>query len=170
MKQLTFLFISTLLFACSAPSSTAEGDKAAFPADSLSADGSMSFHGNRIDESGAIPTNQLVAYVKENGPSEVKIEGPIEACCQAKGCWMTMPLNETAEMRVKFKDYGFFVPKDAGGKTAVVRGVVSVDTVSVEERRHYAVDGGMTKEQAEKSITEPEIAISFLADGVIIKE
>ena len=171
MKKLTFLLIAGLFLACNTPGPTTNEAKAAFPADSVSADGRTSFHGNRIEEDyTAIPTSELVAYIRENGPSEVTIEGPINACCQAKGCWMTMPLNDHAEMRVKFKDYGFFVPKDASGKTAIARGIVSVDTVSVEERRHYAIDGGMPQKEAEMNIVEAEISLSFMADGVIIKE
>lgn len=145
------------------------GETISFPADSVSADGSMSFHGLRINESNAIPLAELKNHVLNGGAEQVKIVGEINECCQAKGCWMTMPLDENHEMRVKFKDYGFFVPKDAGGKIAVVEGQVFTDTVSVEDRRHYAIDGGMSKEEAEATITEPEISLAFEATGVIIK-
>jgi hypothetical protein len=43
------------------------------------------------------------------------------------------------------------------------------DTLSVEMLRHYAEDGGATPEEIEE-ITEPEYSLSFVADGVVIRE
>ena len=83
---------------------------------------------------------------------------------------MTMPLDGDKEMRVTFKDYGFFVPKDCAGKTAVIQGKAYLDTTSVEDLRHYAMDGGMTEEEATAKYTEPEVAISFEATGVALLE
>ena len=71
---------------------------------------------------------------------------------------------------VRFKDYGFFVPKDGvvGNKT-VINGKISVDTLSVAQLRHYAEDAGKSKEEINK-IIDPEVSITFLANGVIIRE
>lgn len=175
MKYISmFLLAAGLMLACQSNTSQggAEGEDApamTFPKDSVATDGSASFHGFRIEEGGAIPVVQLKDHVMQNGPAELKIEGDVEAVCQAKGCWMTMKLDEEETMRVTFKDYGFFVPKDASGKKSVLEGRVFTDTVSVEERRHYAVDGGMSEEEAAQTITEPEISLAFEATGVIIK-
>ena len=70
---------------------------------------------------------------------------------------------------VRFKDYGFFVPKmGSEDKSVVVNGKISIDTLSINLLKHFAEDAGMT--MAEISlITKPKITISFLADGVIIK-
>ena len=71
---------------------------------------------------------------------------------------------------VRFKDYGFFVPKSgAEGKSAIVNGNISIDTLSVAQLRHYAEDAGKSKEEI-LSIVSPEITISFLADGVSINK
>ena len=70
---------------------------------------------------------------------------------------------------VKFKDYGFFVPKDIEEKEVVIHGKAFVAEVSVEEQRHYAEDNG--KSEAEiAEITLPKRTLSFLADGVLIKK
>lgn len=50
-------------------------------------------------------------------------------------------------MKVKFKDYAFFMPKDCAGKKAVVDGYAYTQTTSVEELKHLAGDAG--KPQAE---------------------
>jgi hypothetical protein len=72
-------------------------------------------------------------------------------------------------MRIKFKDYGFFVPMDISGKNVIFEGLAFKDTTSVEDLKHYAMDGGQTEEEI-TAITEPEINTSFLADGVIVTD
>lgn len=147
----------------------AEAGESDYPADSLGEDG-RSFHGYRIAATDAVPATQLSGLMASDGPLDpVKVSGDVNAACQMKGCWMTMQLDEETEMRVRFKDYGFFVPKDCSGKTAIVEGKAFYDTTSVEMLRHYAVDGGMSEEEAEKTYTEPEVAIAFEATGVIIQ-
>ena len=71
-------------------------------------------------------------------------------------------------MRVTFKDYAFFVPKDASGKTVIMDGYAYKNVTTVAELRHYAEDAGKPKEEIEK-ITEPESELVFEAHGVIIK-
>lgn len=144
--------------------------KMVFPEDSVSADGNMSFHGQRINQDGAVALSEIDGLLENiDDKAEVKLSGKIDACCQVKGCWMTMALPNGEEMRVKFKDYGFFVPLDAAGKTAIMEGTLSVETLSVEDARHLAEDAGMSKEEAEKSITEPKKELSLVATGVIVK-
>ena len=50
----------------------------------------------------------------------IKIEGEILSSCPMKGCWMKIKTEEDTIL-VRFKDYGFFVPKDgiAGDKTII---------------------------------------------------
>lgn len=144
--------------------------KMTFPKDSVSADGSESYHGLRIDEEGAVSIDEIESLLENIAEeSHVKLSGTVNAACKVKGCWMTMELPNGEEMRVKFKDYGFFVPTDAAGKTAIMEGILSVETLSVEDARHLAEDGGMSKEEAEQNITEPQKELSLEATGVIIK-
>ena len=102
-----------------------------------------------------------------NPQDDTKLEGQILSTCPMKGCWMKMSV-ERDTILVRFKDYGFFVPKSgAEGKSAIINGKLSVDTLSVAQLRHYAEDAGKSKEEVLK-IIKPEITISFLADGVVI--
>ncbi|MBP0905499.1 DUF4920 domain-containing protein [Mariniflexile gromovii] len=98
-----------------------------------------------------------------------KIKAKVMDVCQAKGCWMTLNLEDGREVMVKFKDYGFFVPKDIAGKEVIVNGKAFVNEVSVGEQRHYAEDAGKTSEEI-ASITQPKRTYSFEADGVLIKQ
>lgn len=70
---------------------------------------------------------------------------------------------------VRFKDYGFFVPFDAAGEEAIVRGVVKVETLSVEWLKHQAFDAGKS-DSIIALITEPEVSISVIATGVALPE
>ena len=99
----------------------------------------------------------------------IKIEAEILSTCPKKGCWMKIKAEEDTIL-VRFKDYGFFVPKDGvvGNKT-VINGKLSVDTLSVAQLRHYAEDAGKSKEEINK-IMNPEISMTFLANGVMIRE
>jgi hypothetical protein len=97
------------------------------------------------------------------------VKGKVEAVCQAKGCWMNIAGDqpEMEEMMVKFKDYGFFVPKDIAGREVVMQGYAFREVTPVDELRHLAQDAG--KPQAEiDQITEPKVELKFLASGVLL--
>jgi hypothetical protein len=96
-----------------------------------------------------------------------KMVAKVNEVCQAKGCWMTLNLGDGDEVMVKFKDYGFFVPKDIAGKEVIINGKAFVNEVSVDEQRHYAEDAGKSKEEI-ALITEPKKTYSFEADGVLL--
>lgn len=92
----------------------------------------------------------------------VKTEGVVSAVCQEKGCWMVLKAGEKT-VRVRFKDYGFFVPKDSAGATAVLEGVFSVKTVPEKTAKHYAEETPGGKPDAIKGDQQE---LSFLASGV----
>ena len=82
---------------------------------------------------------------------------------------MTLNLENGEEAMVKFKDYGFFMPKDISGKEVILNGKAFVNEVPVDEQRHYAEDAGKSKEEI-AAITQPKKTYSFEADGVLIKD
>lgn len=129
---------------------------------------SVAHYGEQIDEKGAISMARLEKQMKDKEQMEVKVTGKVVECCQVKGCWMTIDKGDGTTMRVKFKDYGFFVPKDSAGKTAIMQGKAIMETVSVDEQRHYAEDAGKSKAEIE-AITEPSRQLVFEASGVILK-
>jgi hypothetical protein len=125
--------------------------------------------GKKIDESGAISMAELVEKTADGKEMHAKVFGKVEEVCQAKGCWMLINKGDGTTMRVKFKDYGFFVPKNCSGKTAIMEGRAFFRTVSVDELKHYAEDAGKSKEEIE-AIKEPQKALAFEAEGVILKD
>ena len=136
---------------------------------------SFSQNDNNYERYGELfDTSEIINYEFErdnflNTSSKVKIEGEILSSCPMKGCWMKIFVEKDTVL-VRFKDYGFFVPKNGiEGKAAVINGNLSVDTLSIAQLQHYAEDAGKSKEEI-ALISKPQITISFLADGVLIKE
>ena len=130
---------------------------------------SMDFYGNKISEADVVKYEDVKQKAFDKGSIQTQISGTILETCPKKGCWMSMA-TESDTVFVRFRDYGFFVPTEgAEGKTAFIEGDLFVDTISVRMLQHYAKDAGKSKEEIAK-ITEPELGLSFTADGVIIKK
>ena len=131
-------------------------------------DDNYKFYGELFEFSESINYN-LEKDIFLNSSSKVKIEGEILSSCPMKGCWMRISVEKDT-LLVRFKDYGFFVPKSGiEGKSTIINGSLSVDTLSIAQLQHYAEDAGKSKKEI-ALITKPEVTISFLADGVLIKE
>jgi hypothetical protein len=127
------------------------------------------FYGEKINSEDVQDYSELKLEVAKNGVTTAMVEGEIIETCAKKGCWMTMKVKEDTLM-VRFKDYGFFMPKEgANGKTAIISGDAFFDTLSVELLQHYAEDAGKPDEEI-LSITEPEYVVAFTANGVIIQD
>jgi len=71
----------------------------------------------------------------------VRVDARITRVCQMKGCFMIATIGERA-VRISFKDYGFFVPTDTGGKTVTLTGTLIERTLSEEQAAHYREDAG----------------------------
>ncbi len=128
--------------------------------------------GDSITSEGAISAHEMMekfTNLKEGDTVDVKFQSSIHEVCQKKGCWMTLGLENDKEAFVKFKDYGFFVPKNAQDKDVVVNGKAFVSVISVDELKHYAKDEGKSQ-AAIDSITEPKVTYSLMADGVLIQK
>jgi hypothetical protein len=184
MKKILLLaFVSGLfLTACnSTPSTPAGGEHATEadhatagdflgkePMDSMSFATPVNFGPKKVTEAGAIASTDLPARLgTSDSLTNMKVRGPINACCQNKGCWLTMQLADGKDMRVKFRDYAFFVPKNSAGNEIVVEGTAYRELISVEDQRHYARDHGDSDAEIAK-ITEPVEEITFMADGALV--
>lgn len=151
--------LAAFIFSCANPQENAQenGDQ---------------FFGEKITDEGAISYDDLLSRLASEDSLEIKVQGVVESVCQTKGCWVNI-VSETdpsqEPMFVKFKDYGFFLPKDCAGQTVVMEGKAYREVTSVEELKHYAEDEGKTPEEIE-AITEEEEELKFMASGVILKK
>ncbi len=113
--------------------------------------------------------SNLYQNLSDKDTLEVVVKSPITAVCQTKGCWMTLPLKNNQESFIKFKDYAFFVPLNAAGSVAIVKGKAYKKVTTVEALKHYAEDAGKSEDEI-NNITEPEETLAFMADGVYLKK
>lgn len=141
------------------------------PADNASE--TTSAESTEFDEFGAtfeakevLSYDELLNKMNANDSLQATVQGKVEAVCQAKGCWMNISSPSAGEeMVVKFKDYGFFVPKDISGREVVLQGKAFREVTQVDELRHLAEDAGKSAEEI-AAITEPVVELKFMADGV----
>jgi hypothetical protein len=96
----------------------------------------------------------------------IRVTGTVTEVCKVKGCWM-MLRDASSLVRVTFKDYGFFMPMDLVGKTVALEGVLSVETLTEAEARHYAEDAGKSKKEIAKIVGDKN-EYSFEATGVVV--
>jgi hypothetical protein len=116
---------------------------------------------------GAVAVNDLPSRIK-GGKFTGKVTGKVVSVCLEKGCWMKVERADGEAMMVKFKDYGFFMPKNIVGKEVVLDGEAAMKETSVKQLKHYAEDAGKPKEEIEK-IKAPKKELIFTASGVLVK-
>ena len=126
-------------------------------------------YGEELTDAKAVKATNLEKTMADKQAMKMKLKGEIAEVCQEKGCWMTVATGDGQTIRVTFKDYGFFVPKDAAGKKTVIEGEAKMETVDVATLKHYAEDAGKSAEEI-AAITEPETKLTFVASGVEIEE
>jgi hypothetical protein len=127
-------------------------------------------YGEKVKTKGALALAD-VAKKLEGGSEfpEVKIKAKVAEVCAKSGCWMKLELPDGKQATVNMKDYGFFVPAAAKGKTVVIDGEAILKTTTVDELKHYAEDAN--KSQAEiDAITEPKKEVKIIAKGIVVVE
>ncbi|MEN8817411.1 MAG: DUF4920 domain-containing protein [Nonlabens sp.] len=169
MKRfITGVFALTLLVGCKEPKQEEE-----MPAVNDEQVQEMAYmdYGAEFSNSDVIDAMELGTMyktMKVGDTTTVKVKGTIADVCVKKGCWIKMPVGD-ASATVKFKDYGFFLPKNGKGKEVILSGKAYKNITPVEELRHYAEDAGKSEEEI-AAITEEEVTLSFIADGAMVEE
>ena len=127
-------------------------------------------YGNaKMTTEGVISGEELIKLLETQDSALVKVEGVILEVCSKKSCWMDVNLGGEETLFVRFMDYGFFMPLDAAGTTAIIEGMAKIEMQTVRWLKHKAEDAGETQEAID-DITKPIIAYSISeATGVILK-
>ncbi|WP_296621336.1 DUF4920 domain-containing protein [Marivirga sp.] len=107
----------------------------------------------------------LVSQMQNFDSVVAVVEAKVTEVCQAKGCWMKVELPNGEFMRVTFKDYGIFMPKNLAGQIVRMNGVAKKEETDVETLKHFAEDAGKSEEEIAQ-ITEPKMDYKFIASGV----
>lgn len=133
-----------------ASGTSAENKPASGLADDLGA-GETKLYGARftIIEEPITLASAIEKSAQGSGP--YKIDATMSEVCTSKGCWFALAGEGIDRpVRVKMKDYGFFVPRNAKGARAIVEGELTAREMSAEEAKHYAEDAGKTPEEVAK--------------------
>jgi hypothetical protein len=106
--------------ATAAPSVASEMPAAA-PAEN--APGAKVKLGAPIVQADSVPLSTIAGQPAKYAKSTVKTEGQVVAVCQAMGCWMEIS-DKNTDAHIRMSGHGFFIPKTAAGRRAVVEGTV----------------------------------------------
>lgn len=167
MKKILFLFsIMAVLFSCKNEKTE---DKPVLETEEIAVN--YQAFGEKITDDDVLTKAEIIEKynnLKIGDTINVKFTTQVKEVCQKKGCWMKVDMGKDEAM-VRFKDYGFFMPKDISGKDIIAEGKAYVEEMSVEDQQHYAEDGGATPEEI-AAITEPKRTLAFEEHGVLIPE
>ncbi|MEX1033370.1 MAG: DUF4920 domain-containing protein [Cellvibrionaceae bacterium] len=121
-------------------------------------------YGAELSEAEPISVTEAIALVDANKQTTALVQGEVTSVCQAKGCWMGFS-SEAGDVRVTFKDYGFFVPFSIVGKTVLAEGTVEKVQWSLKDSKHLTEDAGGDPD----AVTEPIVEYQMVASGVKVK-
>jgi len=124
-------------------------------------------YGGDITEQEILTVSDAVAKLDEIADVPVVVEGKITQVCQSRGCWMVIQDNESS-VRVRFADYGFFVPWESAGKTVRAQGTLKIETVSEETARHWAEEANDPAVNPEDIHGDQEV-VMMMATAVTIE-
>lgn len=157
-----FFYLLTLVIFAIACNNATTPEQNADPSQPLS-------FGEKITSDGALTYSDLLTQMEGKEKVDAKVTGKVTSVCQTKGCWMIITPDQEGqpEMFVKFKDYGFFMPKDIAGREIIMEGFAFTEVTPVDELKHYAEDEGKSEEEI-AAITEPETQYKFEASGVLL--
>lgn len=139
--------------------------------------------GGKVTLEESVTLAQLYASPDQFKDKELRIEGTIKEVCQHKGCWLKLTDGDK-DITVRFKDYGFFVPKDASSSKVILQGIFTMEPdMHVESESKAQAEGKEhgegeehdgDEEHAEGSEETKEVKkpapFSFTASAVIIYE
>lgn len=105
----------------------------------------------------------------KSGEGPYKVEATIDKVCQKKGCWFTLKgADVELPIRVKMKDYKFFVPKNAMNMPAVLEGTFKQVTIPQDVAQHYADDEAEATGKPAKKVEGPQDWWEFTAIAIQI--
>lgn len=109
-----------------------------------------------------MPLTPLAAILAEPASFRdqvVRTEGQIAQVCQRMGCWMELRDGEDGPaVRVPMAGHGFFLPRTASGRQAMMQGRVAMRELTPAARAHLESEGA----------EETRSALSIAATGVVI--
>lgn len=102
--------------------------------------------GTELPESESLHSlSAAISKLDDLAGQPVLIETEIQQVCQKKGCFF-IARDGGAVARVRFQDYGFFIPTDSAGKIVMLAGTLERVKLGAEQAAHFAEDLGQDAE------------------------
>lgn len=116
--------------------------------------------------------SEILATPEKFDGKKVLVEGAVVDVCESRGCWIKLASDKEFESIVfKVEDGVITFPMSAKGKNAKAEGIVSVTTLSKEERiergKKMAAEEGTEFDAS--TITGPKTTIRIMGEGAVIK-
>lgn len=166
-KTLMLLSAAAIMYSCQQTETATEAEATATAEETVTTEGQH--FGAAFAEQDVLPAAELSSALSGKDSLQATVRAEVMQSCQAKGCWMDVKLADNSDMKVTFRDYGFFLPvENLEGREVVFTGTARRELISVEDQRHFAQDAGKSAEEI-AAITEPREELRFVADGVILK-
>jgi hypothetical protein len=98
--------------------------------------------GTQFDsQSKALSLSEVMNATESYQAEPFLLQTEIAKVCQKKGCFF-IARDAGHAVRVSFKDYGFFIPTDASGKTVLLQGELVAKNVTDKQAAHFNKDLG----------------------------
>lgn len=124
----------------------------------------MGKYGAELTLKDSVTVDAAMEQFKKDPKKTFLIEAQVDKVCQKKGCWMSLK-SKTSDLRITFKDYGFFVPLTLSGKTVLVEGTLTAKKLTLAQTKHYIEDEGGDPSK----VTEAKTDYQMIASGVVVK-
>lgn len=165
---LSIVVLAVIVAACNQKESSEKNDEVK-ETEVVEVEKEDDFLGKSFDVDEEMRLINLVSEMENTDSLIAVVEAKVTEVCQAKGCWMKVDLPNGESMRVTFKDYGFFMPKDLAGRSVKMKGVAKKEETDVETLKHFAEDAGKSENEIAQ-ITESKMDYKFVASGVKLME
>ncbi len=121
-------------------------------------------YGAEITLDAPVTVGYAIGHIDELKEREILLKGQVAKVCENKGCWMVLQ-SDQGEVRVTFKDYGFFVSPELIDQQVWAQGRLYEETLDISQARHFAKDAGASQEELQK-IDQPVREYRFVATAV----
>jgi hypothetical protein len=133
--------------------------------------GSPKKYGKHLTLKEKTKVSDILAAPEKYKGKKVLVEGAVVDVCEKRGCWIELGSDKEFESIIFKVDDGVITfPMSAKGKTARAEGVVSVTTLSKEDRiergKKQAADEGTTFDPS--TITGPKTTVRIMGEGAVI--
>lgn len=122
-------------------------------------------YGEEFKANEVVSLGQALKNFSQFDGKELIVSAQVQNVCRQKGCWMSLGEWDDQEIRVRFKDYGFFVPITLVGKNVLVKGKLERKKIDVGMLRHLKEDAGASPEEIAQ-VTQSAHEYTFTSVGV----